>query len=139
MTRREWLLSILFLGFVLLKVAELAVPIEHWPLSNVYMFSQRVPPSAVPKRMRIRGLRDGAWVPLASRDLHLTDDELARRLRTGPTLGRACSTVVQPNSARLRLERAEIVVEDVPRPGVPSMPQRLVLPCPLEPPPAPRR
>jgi hypothetical protein len=64
MTVREWVASACFLAFIVLKLTELLVPLESWPLSNIAMFSERRPAHVLPQRIHIYGRRGGQWVEL---------------------------------------------------------------------------
>jgi hypothetical protein len=129
MTVREWLASACFLGFVALKLTELLVPLESWPLSNVAMFSRRMPATVMPQRLHIYGRRGKQWVELTSRDLSLTEDELAKRLRSSPDIRGTCGEIVAANNPRLGVNEAMIMIEDVPRPGTDARPGWHSAPC----------
>jgi hypothetical protein len=136
-SRREWLLSAGFLAFILLKVAEAALRLENWPLSDVRMFSRRVPPSVTPFQVTLQGTRGEAWFPLVAADFGLNDDGLMRRLPADiATLPQRCGALGRdynarhPGDAQLRAMQAR--VRRVPRPGVPSTPVDVTVPCILD-------
>jgi len=131
MTVREWVASACFLAFIVLKLTELLVPLESWPLSNIAMFSERRPAHVLPQRIHIYGRRGGQWVELTSRDLSLPDDELGTRLGSSPDLRLACGQLVAANNPRLGVIAAMVMVEDVPRPGTDARPEWHSAPCPL--------
>jgi hypothetical protein len=131
MTARQWLLSACFLCFVTLKLAELLVPLESWPLSNVAMFSRRIPPEVLPQRIHIQGRRGSRWVELTSSDLSLSEDELSRRLRSSDNPRLTCGQIVAANNPRLGVNAAMLMIEEVPRPGSNMAPRWRSSSCPL--------
>jgi hypothetical protein len=139
MTPKQWFLSACFLGFVTLKLAEALVPIDSWPWSNVAMFSQRRPADVLPQRLHVYGRRGAEWVELTSRELSLTDDELARRLRNSANPRVACGQIVAANNPRLGVDAAMLMIEDIPRPGSGAPPRWQSTSCPLGGGPPPRK
>jgi hypothetical protein len=141
MRPRQWLLSAGFLAFAALKVAEVALGIERWPLTSAPMFARRVPPEVSPSRVVLRGQRDGRWVDLAAADFGLTPDELGRQLRgSEASLPGRCGLLGhvynyrmrRPPAARLQALEARIV--RLARSG--GVASEQAVPCPI--PPAPR-
>lgn len=131
MTVREWIASACFVAFIALKLAELLVPLESWPFSNVAMFSQRRPAHVLPQRIHLYGRRGNRWVELTSRDLSLTDDELDKRLRSSSDPRVACGQIIAANNPRLGVSAAMLMIEDVPRPGTDAPPGWRSAPCPM--------
>jgi hypothetical protein len=133
-SRREWLLSLCFVAFILLKVAEAALRLENWPLSDVRMFSHRVPPSVTPFQVTLQGSRGGAWFPLSAADFGLNEDGLMRRLPPDiALLPQRCGALGRDYNARqppaAQLRGLEARVRRVQRPGVPSRPLDVTVPC----------
>jgi hypothetical protein len=131
MSTRQWILSACFVGFVALKLVELLVPLESWPLSNVAMYSRRIPREVRPQRLHIQGRRGREWVELTARDLSLTDDELSKRLRASKKPGVTCGEIVAANNPRLGVDAAMLMIESVPRPGDDAPSRWDNLSCPL--------
>ncbi len=137
------MLSAFFVAVIALKVAEAALRLESWPLTDVRMFSARVPPWVTPFDVTLLATRGGPWFPLTAFDLGLGPDGLRRRLppdlKVLPAacgeLGRLYNTQ-HPGAGALAGLRAR--VRRVPRPGVPSEPFDQTVECPLAPPSAAR-
>jgi hypothetical protein len=131
----EKAVSLLVVTFVALKVAEGALAIDSWPLSNVPMFSSRAPRELAPIRITLVGRRADRTFPVAAVDVGLTDDELAARLRGGPveSIPGRCGAILATYNAThgppLRLDRLEARLERIPRPGVGGTPFEAMLPC----------
>lgn len=146
--RTPWpqvLLSVLFAGFIALKLAEGALGLEAWPLTNVSMFHARQPVDVVPIRARLFGVRNGAPFELKPLDLRLSEDEFLTRLRDDEDLERACSDFARDYNRRLsrrgrlaeRITAAYATREEITRPGVERLPWRVRVECAVEDPPRP--
>jgi hypothetical protein len=142
-TRTPWpqaLLSVLFVVFVALKLAEGTLGLEAWPLTDVSMFHARQPFDVVPIRARLFGVRDGATFELNPLDLRLSEDEFLTRLRDEEDLARACSDFARDYNRRLarRGRLAEQVTaayatrEEIVRPGFPREPWRIRVECAVD-------
>jgi hypothetical protein len=135
----ECLATALILAFLAVKVAETALAIDSWPLTTVPMFAGRAGPETVPMRMALVGRRGGAAVTITAADVGLTDDELSRRIRSGTwaDASQACGTVGavynRSHPAPLRLDVLEARFMRIPRPGIPTRTDDVVVPCPLQP------
>lgn len=135
MTRREWALSVFFVAVITLKVAEAALRLEWWPLSDVRMFSHRVPPTATVWRVTLHGARGGAWMPLGPGDFRLSEDEFLRRLPPVPSvLPERCAELgrlynADPRFADRPLDALEVRLTKVPRPGTAAAPFVITIPC----------
>jgi hypothetical protein len=136
------MLSGLFVAVIALKLAEAAFRLESWPLTDVHMFSARVPPWVTPFDVALLATRGGPWFPLTSFDLGIDPDGLRRRLPPDlKVLPAACGELgrlynTQHPGAALTGLRARVL--RVPRPGVPSEPFDQTVECPLAPPSAAR-
>jgi hypothetical protein len=136
----EWLATALILAFFAIKIAETALAIDSWPLTTVPMFARRAGPEAVPMRLVLIGRRGGGAVTITAADVGLTDDELSRRVRSGTwtDASLACGTLGavynQTHPATLRLDALEARLIRILRPGVATVTDDIVVPCPLQPP-----
>lgn len=134
MSPREWRLSIFFAAFVALKIAEGALRLDHWPLSNVSMFSQRQPVEVVPLRSRLVVTRGSGWFDLAPGDVRLSEDEFYNRLRPSDELAARCGTLLRSYNAKVaepwrRLRAAAVVIEPIARPAIPTEVAGRVVAC----------
>ena len=139
MTPREWLLSAFFVAVIGLKAAEGVFRLESWPLSDVRMFSRRVPAEVTLYEVSLSATRGGPWFPLRGGDFGLNDEELRRRLPPSlVALPNVCGGLAReynqrhPPSERLTGMRAR--VRRIPRPGVPSEPFDNSVACAMPPP-----
>jgi len=135
MTRREWLLSALFVAFVGLKVVEGVLAIESWPLSHVPMFAQYQGLDRLPVTDSIHARRGDAWLVLRPWQLGLNQAELNRQLLGDPDPGVPCGTLLRELNARrrpfLRFTAAYVERRTYARPhtGESDLVERF--PCPL--------
>lgn len=113
MTRREWLLSALFVAFVALKVVEGVLAVESWPLSHVPMFAHYQPLDRSPVTFTIHARRRDAWLVLQPWQLGLNHAELNRQLLRDDDPGLPCGTLLSAFNARRprSLHFAEAYVE----------------------------
>jgi hypothetical protein len=136
MSAREWLLSVLFAAFVVLKVAEGWLALEEWPLTNVPMYARSRPAHELPRRATIHALRRGAWFEMAPFHFGLNRDELAGRILYAADVGAACGELVRAFNARrrpiLRVDAAYVRTVTVARPDAPERASDERVPCPLE-------
>ncbi|HLY38540.1 MAG TPA: hypothetical protein VKU61_10925 [Candidatus Binatia bacterium] len=136
----EWLATALILAFLAVKIVETALAIDSWPLTTVPMFAERAGPETFPMRMALVGHRRGAPVTISAADVGLSDDELRRRVASGTWVeaSQACGTLGavynQTHPAPLRLDVLEARFIRIPRPGVPTPTDDVVVPCPFQPP-----
>jgi len=133
-TLREWLLSVFFVAVIGLKVAEGVFRLESWPLSDVRMFSRRVPPEVVLHQVTLSGTRGGPWFALVGADFGLGDEELRRRLPPSLlSLPNVCGSLGAEYNARhppaQRLTGMRARVQRIPRPGVTSEPFDQTVDC----------
>lgn len=141
------LLSALFVAVVVLKVAEGALRLEAWPLTDVSMFHARQPFDVVPIRARLFGVRGEAVVELTPIDLRLSEDEFLTRLRDDPDFVRACSDLARDYNRPLarrgrqadRIRAAYATREDIVRPGVERATTKLRVACAVDDTPDPGR
>lgn len=141
LTPREWLLSAFFVAVIGLKAAEGVFRLESWPLSDVRMFSHRVPSHVVLHEVTLSATRGGAWFGMAGAAFGLNDDELRRRLPHDlAALPAICGNLGREyNQRRIpseRVTRMQARVRRIPRPGVPSEPLDQRVECLLGGPPA---
>lgn len=125
MSAREWRVSILIAVFLGLKVAEAALGLDRWPISNVSMFSERRPVDVVPLRSRLVATRGSGWFDLAPADVRLSEDEFALRLRPSDDLPARCGALIGAYNALTRepwrrLEAAMVTIDPIPRPAIPT-------------------
>jgi len=142
-TPRQWLLSALFAALIVLKVAEAALRLESWPLTDVRMFSARVPPRVTPYDVTLHATRGGPWFELTAFDFGIGPEELRRRLPADiAVLPAVCGDLGRlynashPGAGTLTGLRARVT--RLQRPGVPSEPFDETVECPLTPPRAAR-
>jgi hypothetical protein len=131
---REWSLSVFFLAFLLLKVAEAALHLESWPISNVSMFSGLRPARIIPFRFHLEATRGSTPVTLGHADFQLTEDEFTGRLHPDAGLAARCGKLVASYNRRvadpsMRLAGATVTIEPIPRPGLRSDAQRWTVQC----------
>ena len=131
----QWLLSILFLVFAGVKVAEIGWQIEDWPLTNVPMFSTRFPPAMQPSQVHLLGTRGDAQIEIMPADLGLTRDEFNSRLMYVPNVSASCGQLGQLyNQGRTSAQRVSRLVarrEFIARPGNVAAAPPVTVPCPL--------
>lgn len=133
----QWTSSVLFVVFVAAKVAETAWQLEDWPLSYVPMFSVRLAPESLPRRIRLIAARGDEWLELGPSDLGLSRDELDARLVFARDLAAPCAELgriynrTRPPGAQLTQLYAK--KEWIPRPGVPLAYPPSTTTCPLAP------
>lgn len=141
--RTPWpqvVLSVLFVAFAALKLAEGALGLEAWPFTNVSMFHARQPFDVVPVRARLFGVRDGTAFELTPLDLRLSEDEFLTRLRDEGDLAHACSDFARDYNRRLakrgrdreRITAAYATREEIARPGVERRPWRTRVACAVD-------
>ena len=139
MPRRQRILSVFFVAFILLKLTEGLARLESWPLTHNPMFSGYIPPKVIPHRIRLEGNRGGPWFDLEPSSFNLTRDEFVRLLyfdlgnlsSNCGELGRLFNASRRLPAHRLSALRAH--VELIARPGVMGAPPPEMVPCPLGP------
>ncbi|MFN2376295.1 MAG: hypothetical protein ABR538_07140 [Candidatus Binatia bacterium] len=135
MNVRENLLSVGFAFFVVLKVAEVAVGMEWWPVSNVSMFSGRRPAEVIPFRSRLEAWQDGKRRVFGRDDFLLSDGEMKAWLHPDAAVADRCTHLVASFNRRTalpsqRMRHAVVVAEPVPRPDVASGAVLRLVRCP---------
>ncbi|HEY8516139.1 MAG TPA: hypothetical protein VIS07_11555 [Candidatus Binatia bacterium] len=124
MSAREWLLSLLFVAFFVLKVAEGWGELEEFPLTHVPMFRAAHPEWDLPRRLTLYGLRRGAWFEMRPFQFGLNPDQLKRRLLHSLDMAAACGELVRSfNASRppeRRVDAAVVVLTTVARPQAPE-------------------
>lgn len=135
MGAREWLLSVLFVGFVALKVVEGACALESWPLSHVPMFAEPQPESRQPMRLAIYARRGDVWFEMRPFMLGLNPDELGRQLLGEIDPGPRCGMLIDAfNAARpapRRVSAAYLQRSVLARPGTDQVAFERYADCPL--------
>ena len=136
MRAREWLLSVLFAGFVALKIVEGACALESWPLSHVAMFAEPQPESRQPIRLAIYARRGDAWFEMRPFMLGLNPDEVGRQLLGEADPGPHCGALIDAFNAKRpawrRVSAAYVQTSVLARPGTAQQASEHYADCPLQ-------
>jgi len=134
------LVSALIVAMLALKTAEGWFRLERWPLTNVPMFSVRVPPERLLWRVTLSATTGGSWFELGPLHLGLNKDDFGRRVPAEPLVllpGRCGELGRIYNQAHpgKQLTALQARVTKVLRPGLPDqVPEEHTVDCPLGPP-----
>ena len=139
MKPRECILSVFFLAFIGVKLAEGLLQIESWPLTHTPMFAEYKGPERSPMRVLLLGKRHGATSVLDPATFALADSEVEHQLRDRLTatgsFAAACRGLGRSLNERLsasrKLDTLTIRLEWVGRPGMEAPREPLEIPCSL--------